>query len=290
MKVDKLIVIGILSASFVINNVFGQSDINNVNSNTNNYNTNTIAPNPSNMQSFGGNQYPPLPPPISSSQTLPPSPPPSPPKPNEFDEQAGAELFTSPEITKETVKDVDKYERARQGLSNIRISLTPKIENIKTIKKIYLHPNYIVTINIDPVYEILYAKSSFKTKLFDVIDNTIQIQPDDTLREGSIAILVKNKSDNKRFLLNILAKRYIPYIENIDKDEPLALVVYFVDNEILPPIKVIELFYQLNKRYPSDGDVLYYNGIGYKIIENNRFWDIAIGKKTYRITPFMSKN
>lgn len=168
-----------------------------------------------------------------------------------------------------------------QMLRGLTIASFPKVESLKAIKFIKVHPYFQSVLMFDK--EVIGASASFSTTVFRKQGNIIIVQPDPSVQGGNITVLLKDPATGKPFASSIVVRKLNPYMEGKKKDV-LYLFYYFADREILSPVQVLEEYRRIYGHYPSkEVETFFINGVAYKIMEDEVHGEVRIGKKTYRV-------
>lgn len=151
----------------------------------------------------------------------------------------------------EIEKKTDRAESILDGTISINILQEPLLKPLKTIDTIYLHPSFLTTLIFPKHYKISDATTSFKFNVFEFDNNVIRVQPNPRV-SGNIAISL---SDNKaNYSLTIFVKKYIANIDCKEtetgcKNDYLAVVIRYKENNTIDPFKIIEDYLLLNQKH-----------------------------------------
>lgn len=168
-------------------------------------------------------------------------------------------------------------------LKGLPVASFPKVESLKAIKFIHVHPNFQTVIMFDK--EIVGATASFPTTLFNMKKNVLILQPDPSVYSGNITVVLKEPETEKTSVASIVVNKVNPYREGDGKKKDiLYLFYYFADRQILSPVQVLEKYRRIYGHYPDRNvETFFLGGVAYKIIKDEVHGNVRIGDNTYRI-------
>ncbi len=190
-------------------------------------------------------------------------------------------LLTDPEAIATLYSLKEGIDTTVQLLRGLPVASFPKVESLKAIKFIHLHPNFQTIIMFDK--EIVGATASFPTVLFNKKKNILVIQPSPEVYSGNITVILRDPATKKTMAVSIVVNKINPYRESKKKDI-LYLFYYFADRDILSPVQVLEEYRRIYGHYPDRSvETIFINGVAYEIMIDDIHGNVRIGDKTYRI-------
>lgn len=193
-----------------------------------------------------------------------------------------AQLYTmNPEALATLLSLKEGIDTTLQMLSGLAIASFPKVESLKAVKFVHLHPQFQTVLMFDK--EVVGASASFPATVFRKEKNVIVVQPSPQVHGGNITVILRDPKTSAPFVSSIVVRRLNPYVEG-KKREVLYLFYYFVDREILSPVQVLEEYRRIYGHYPErEVETFFVNGVAYKIMQDEVYGSVRVGNRTYRV-------
>lgn len=209
------------------------------------------------------------------------------------------EMNSDETIFQKTINDRDKYNKMLNETLNLDYMMDVSTRPFKTIDTLYVHPNHITTIVLPEDLELKTGKSSFKTDLFELNENSILIKPNRDFSTGNIVITATNKKEN--YIMNIILKKIEKSIVSFDsdynkyliEDNYLSLIYKYERKNIVDKFEILQKYIKLNKISPNDlerifsvegsYDMMMFDGITYYIIRDERLGTLNYADINFRI-------
>lgn len=209
------------------------------------------------------------------------------------------ELNADEAIFQKSINSRDRYNKLLNETINLDYMMTPETRPFKTMDMLYVHPNHITTIILPEDIELMTAKASFKTDVFEMNQNSLLLKPNKDFNTGNIVVTATNKGEN--FIFNIVVRKIENVLVTFDSDynkylienNYLSLVYQYERKNIEDKFEILQKYlslnkiksYDLDKIFQEDGDydMLTYRGITYYIIKDEKFGNINYGDINFRI-------
>lgn len=185
-------------------------------------------------------------------------------------------------LTADDIKEVqDKDKEIREafdGFSQKEINYKPVIRPIASMDSISLHPYFTFSLLLPAGSVISHIDSSSPMAVLKFENNAVMIRPNADFKVANITILYK--LEEKNHILNILATFY----EKNKELDKLNLVYAFENTPKLNDLAVIEAYVKEHNSLPKQKySYIQINDISYRIVEDDKYGNIFIENKKYRV-------
>lgn len=185
-------------------------------------------------------------------------------------------------IDSKSLKEVQSKHKENKhlldGFDNISINQKPVVKSISSTDTIAMHPYFTTTILLPKGSVISYASG----KMFNSIkhsQNMLTVDIANDFDRGNLVVVYSEKEQNK--ILNVLVKKFD---KNEIKSEVLNTVYSYVNVPELSNIEVIQAFIKEYGRYPQKKyEYLYVGDMVYRIVTDDKYGDVFVKGKKYRI-------
>lgn len=177
------------------------------------------------------------------------------------------------------VQNKDKEIReAFDGFSQKEINYKPVIRPIASMDSISLHPYFTFSLLLPAGSVISHIDSSSPMAVLKFENNAVMIRPNSDFKVANITILYK--LEEKNHILNILATFY----EKNKELDKLNLVYAFENTPKLNDLAVIEAYVKEHNSLPKQKySYIQIDDISYRIVEDEKYGNIFIDNKKYRV-------
>lgn len=177
----------------------------------------------------------------------------------------------------ETLSQDRNIREAFDGFSQREINYKPVIRPIASMDTISLHPYFTFTLLLPAGSVISHIDSSVAMAVLKYENNAVLIRANADFQISNLTILYK--LNNKNQVLNILANKY----EKIN-GEKLNLLYQYENNQKLDKMQVLHTYIKEYGNYPTQKySYIDIGGVTYRIVEDNKYGDIFLRGKLYRI-------
>lgn len=178
-----------------------------------------------------------------------------------------------------SIKEKDNQIReAFDGFSQKEINYKPVIRALSSMDSITLHPYFTFTILLPSGAVVSHVDSSSPMAVLKFENNAILIRPNSDFKIANLTILYKLKETNH--VLNILASFY-------KKDQELDKLNLIYSYSNLPKLDDLEVIQAYIKEYggmpKNKFSYIQINDISYRIVEDDKYGNIFIKGKKYRV-------
>lgn len=185
-------------------------------------------------------------------------------------------------LTADDIKEVqDKDKEIREafdGFSQKEINYKPVIRPIASMDSMSLHPYFTFSLLLPAGSVISHIDSSSPMAVLKYENNAVMIRPNADFKVANITILYK--LEEKNHILNILATFY----EKNKELDKLNLVYAFENTPKLNDLAVIEAYVKEHNSLPKQKySYIQINDISYRIVEDDKYGNIFIENKKYRV-------
>lgn len=179
------------------------------------------------------------------------------------------------------IKNIQKRDKElRDSLyqfSQKEINHKPVIRPISTTDTIQLHPYFTLTLLLPKGSTVSFIDSSTEMAVVKYENNMILLRPKSDFDISNITIIYKLNEVNRVF--SILAERY-----TVELGEKLNSVISYVDIPKRDPLFVLNAYKIQNGTYPTEKfSYIKIDGVDYRIVEDDKYGNIAAGKKFFRV-------
>ena len=186
-------------------------------------------------------------------------------------------LNLKPKEIEEVKKREEEVQEAFDGFTQKEINYKPVIRPIASMDTISIHPYFSFSLLLPRGSVISHIDSSIPMAVLKYDQNTLLVRPKSDFKISNITIFYKLKEEN--YVLNLLAKRYEKGI-----DEKLNLVYSYTEHKKLDSLEVMLLYIKENGGFPKDKfSYINIDGVSYRIVEDNKYGNIFVNGKNYRI-------
>lgn len=186
-------------------------------------------------------------------------------------------LNLKPKEIEEVKKREEEVQEAFDGFTQKEINYKPVIRPIASMDTISIHPYFSFSLLLPRGSVISHIDSSIPMAVLKYDQNTLLVRPKSDFKISNITIFYKLKEEN--YVLNLLAKRYEKGI-----DEKLNLVYSYTEHKKLDSLEVMLLYIKENGGFPKDKfSYINIDGVSYRIVEDNKYGNLFVNGKNYRI-------
>lgn len=187
-------------------------------------------------------------------------------------------LNLEPENIK-SVQDKEKQiKEAFDGFSQKEINYKPVIRPISSMDSISLHPYFTFSLLLPAGSIISHIDSSYPMAVLKYENNAIMIRPNADFKVANLTILYK--LNEKNHILNILATFY----EKNKELDKLNLVYSYENKQKIDDLSVIQAYIKEHNSYPQNQySYIQIDNISYRIVEDEKYGNIFINDKKYRV-------
>lgn len=187
-------------------------------------------------------------------------------------------LNVKPEEVEKVRKQEEKVREAFDRFSEKEINYKPVIRPIASMDSITLHPYFTFTLLLPPGSTISHIDSSMPMAVLKYENNTVLIRPNTDFKVSNITIIYNLEDTN--YVLNILATFY----ERDKAMDKLNLVYSYRNIPKLDDLEVINAYIRENNALPtSKYSYIQIDDISYRIVEDEKYGNIFIENKKYRV-------
>lgn len=187
-------------------------------------------------------------------------------------------LNIKPEEVDKVRKQEEKVREAFDRFSEKEINYKPVIRPIASMDSITLHPYFTFTLLLPPGSIISHIDSSMPMAVLKFENNTVLIRPNTDFKVSNMTILYN--LNNTNYVLNLLASFY----ERDKALDKLNLVYSYRDVPKLDDLEVINAYIRENGSMPqSKYSYIQIDDISYRIVEDEKYGNIFIDNKKYRV-------
>lgn len=181
------------------------------------------------------------------------------------------------DIAKDVIEKDKESQKILDRFDDAIINTKPEIRAISSYDSILIHPYFTTTILLPSGSEISYVDSSGESEVLKFDQNALMFRPKKSFEIANLSVLYTKNKQN--YVMNILLSRYQRGIDN-----PLSLVISYVDKPKLSPSEVMYMYFREKGRYPTEKfSYIKINDIYYRIVLDNNNGYIHIGNRSYRI-------
>lgn len=185
-------------------------------------------------------------------------------------------------LDKEKIKEVQdkdkEIQEAFDGFSQKEINYKPMIRPISSMDSISLHPYFTTTLLLPSGSIIAHIDSSVPMAVLKYENNAIMIRPNSNFRVANLTIIYKLEDKNQ--VLNILATFY----EKNKELDKLNLVYAYSNIQKLDDLEVINAYIRENGKFPTKKhSYIQINDVTYRIVEDDKYGNIFVNQKKYRV-------
>lgn len=177
------------------------------------------------------------------------------------------------------VQNKDKQLReAFDGFSQKEINYKPVIRPIASMDSISLHPYFTFSLLLPAGSIISHIDSSAPMAVLKYENNAVMIRPNSDFKVANITILYK--LDEKNHILNVLATFY----EKNKELDKLNLVYSYQNIPKIDDLAVIQAYVKEHNSLPKQKySYIQIDDISYRIVEDDKYGNIFIENKKYRV-------
>lgn len=185
-------------------------------------------------------------------------------------------------LTSEDIKSVqNKDKRIREafdGFSQKEINYKPVIRPIASMDSISLHHYFTFSLLLPAGSIISHIDSSSAMAVLKFENNAVMIRPNADFKVANITILYK--LNDKNHILNVLATFY----EKNKELDKLNLIYAYENVPKLDDLSVIEAYVREHYSLPKQKySYIQINNISYRIVEDDKYGNVFIEDKKYRV-------
>jgi len=162
----------------------------------------------------------------------------------------------NPSLYEKALKLQKEFDYVILNLKGLGVAQFPKYSTLHLINEVYLHPLFSKTVMFSGGWQVVSAKTSFKTVQFRIYKNALVIQPVFDFRGGSVDVLLRKGNEE------MLVKLICFSVSQKGVFYPYSILV---DRKILSPEVVFEKYFELFKKIPTKEVEIFINGITYFI-------------------------
>ncbi|BEJ76130.1 hypothetical protein RMP56_001754 [Campylobacter jejuni] len=182
-------------------------------------------------------------------------------------------------------KEIDSIQKKDQEIkeafdrfSQKEINYKPVIRPLSSMDSISLHPYFTFTLLLPQGSIVSHVDSSSPMAVLKYENNAILIRPNADFKIANLTILYKLKDVNH--ILNILATFY----EKNEEMDKLNLIYSYSNLEKLDDLEVIQAYIKEYNSLPKRKySYIQINDISYRIVEDEKYGNIFIQGKKYRV-------
>ena len=161
--------------------------------------------------------------------------------------------------------------------SQKEINHKPVVRPIATTDTIQLHPYFTMTLLLPTGSVVSFVDSSVEMAVIKYENNMILLRPKSDFDVSNITIIYKLNETNR--VLTIFSERY-----TVDFGDKLNSVISYADIEKRDPLFVINAYKVQNGKFPTEKySYIKIDGIDYRIVEDDKYGNIAVDNKFYRV-------
>lgn len=185
------------------------------------------------------------------------------------------------DMNTDDVKTLQKRDRelkdALYQFSQKEINYKPVIRPLASMDTIQLHPYFTHTILLPQGSVISYVDSSVEMAVLKFENNMLMLRPKSDFDIANLTIIYKLKDKNQ--VLNLLAERY-----SVEQGEKLNQVITYQDIVKRDPLEVINAYFRENGKLPDKNyNFIKIDGVDYRIVRDDKYGNITVQGKTYRV-------
>ena len=184
-------------------------------------------------------------------------------------------------MTPEELAAVQKKDKivkdALYQFSQKEINYKPVIRPIASMDTISMHPYFTFTLLLPAGSIISYVDSSVEMAVLKHENNMLLLRPKSDFDIANLTIIYKLKDENK--VISILAERY-----TVERGDKLNSIVSYVDKPKREALEVMDTFYRQNGAFPSEKySYIKIDDIDYRIVQDDKYGNISVNNKVYRV-------
>lgn len=186
-------------------------------------------------------------------------------------------LNLKPEEIEEVQKREREVQEAFDGFTQKEINYKPVIRPIASMDIISVHPYFSFSLLLPRGSVISHVDSSIPMAVLKYDQNTLMLRPNSDFKISNITVFYKFKDNN--YVLNLLTKRY-----EKGTDEKLNLVYSYSEHKKLDSLEVMRIYIKENGDFPKDKfSYVNVDGVSYRIVEDDKYGNLFVNGKKYRI-------
>ena len=182
----------------------------------------------------------------------------------------------------EEIKNVQSKDKQLRetfdGFSQKEINYKPVLRPISSMDSISLHPYFTFSLLLPAGSVISHIDSSSPMAVLKYENNAVMVRPNSDFKIANITILYKFQ--DKNHILNILATFY----EKNKELDKLNLVYSYQNIPKMDDLEVINAYVKEHNSLPKNKySYIQINDISYRIVEDEKYGNIFIENKKYRV-------
>jgi len=172
-------------------------------------------------------------------------------------------------------------------LSGLNVALYPKLLFIRNSLPIDVHSEFLSKVVFDgwKVVKVLSSSGDFKELTYT--DNVLFLQPKKSLTVCNVQVFLQDLKTGRRQIVELLITQFDPYLKR-DKGRVFYTTYLLIPPKPLPPHKVLDFYYAVNRSYPSLPTTVDVAGVSYGIIPNPEpptYPNVSAGGKDFYVYP-----
>lgn len=177
----------------------------------------------------------------------------------------------------EVIKKDKEVKEALDRFDDVIINSQPEIRAMSSQDSVMVHPYFTTTFLLPTGSQISFVDSSAGFEVLKFQENTLMYRPKKDFDTANLSILYSLNKQNHVF--NIIVKRY-----EKSADNQLNLVISYKDIPKRSSVEVLQAYIKEYGYLPKDEfSYIYLDDILYRIVQDDKYGNLMIDGKKYRI-------